>query len=121
MINMSNLFFYQREVKRKVPGVPGEDGTTPPDTEVVETYWDCFNINKVIRGHWTGPEEFTIMLDDGHEQTDTVDSPVFDPKGKLRRIDKVKQRDWYMSQIPLRKQDALRFRATVEAKVNVVE
>lgn len=115
---MTNLFFYRREIKRKVPLTTPVEGTEEvikgPVTEVVETYWDCFNINKVIRGHWTSPEEFTVMLDDGHEQTDAVDTPVFGKAGKIVRVDKVKQRDWYMSQIPLCKQDALRFRAMTE-------
>lgn len=111
---MSNIFFYQREVTRKVKVAEPKEGE-PTEQDVTETYWDCFNLNKVIRGHWTSPDSFTILLDDGHEQTDAVDNPIFGKGGKLVRVDKVKQRDWYMSQIPLNKQDALRYRATVEA------
>lgn len=108
---MHDLFFYQREVTRRVPGVPGEDGTTPPDTEVVETYWDCFNISKVVRGHWTGKDEFTILLDDGHEQADFAEKPIFGAKGKLIRIDRVKERAWFASQITLKREDAERLMA----------
>jgi len=113
---MSNIFFYQREVTRKVKVEDPKEGE-PTEKDVTETYWDCFNLNKVIRGHWTSPDTFTILMDDGHEQTDSVDNPVFGKSGKLVKIDKVRQRDWYMSQIPLNKQDALRYRATVEARV----
>lgn len=112
---MSNLFFYQREVKRKVPGVPAEDGTTPPDTEVVEVYWDCFNVNKVIRGHWTAEDEFTVMLDDGHEQADDAQKPKFDRNGRMTGYEIKRERAWYMSQIPLKKEDALRFREIFES------
>lgn len=106
---MSKLFFYQREVKRKVKGIPDEEGRTPPDTEVVETYWDCFNIDKVVRGHWTSADEFTIMLDDGHEQADDVQKPIF-KGGKMTGVETKRERAWYMSQIPLNKEDAERFR-----------
>lgn len=108
---MHNLFFYQREVTRKVKEEMPE-GTdekwVPQEKEVVETYWDCFNINKVIRGHWTGKDEFTILLDDGHEQADFAEKPIFDNKGKLRRIDRVKERAWFASQITLKRKDAER-------------
>lgn len=109
---MHNLFFYQREVTRKVKVEDPQEGE-PTEKEVVETYWDCFNVNKVVRGHWTGSNEFTILLDDGHEQSDFQEKPIFS-KGKLSRIDRVKERAWFASQIPLNKKDAERFRALTE-------
>jgi len=117
---MSNLFFYQREVKRKVK-VPIENLDDKPgadfvEQEVVETYWDCFNIDKVVRGHWTNPDEFTILLDDGHEQADFVEKPIF-AGGKLKRIDRVKERAWFASQIPLKREDAERLMSIVGHKL----
>ena len=106
---MHNLFFYQREVTRKVKVEDAIEGTS--EKEVTETYWDCFNISKVIRGHWTGQNEFTILLDDGHEQADFNEKPIFDNKGKLRRIDRVKERGWFASQITLNREDAERLMA----------
>jgi len=107
---MSNLFFYQREVKRKVPLAESSEGDPikPGEVEVVETYWDCFNISKVVRGHWTSKDEFTILLNDGHEQADFTEKPVFATNGKLKRIDQVKERAWFVSQIPLKREDAER-------------
>lgn len=105
-----NLFFYQREVSKKVKVEDPKEGE-PTEKEVVETYWDCFNINKVVRGHWTSENEFTILLDDGHEQADFQEKPIFDNKGKLRRIDRVKERAWFASQIPLNREDGERLMA----------
>jgi hypothetical protein len=106
---MHNLFFYQREITTKVPLVNQEEGDQikDPGVEVVETYWDCFNISKVVRGHWTSKDEFTILLDDGHEQADFSEKPIFQ-KGKLVRVDRVKERAWFASQIPLKREDAER-------------
>lgn len=112
---MSNLFFYRREVTRKVKVENPEEGE-PKEKEVTEIYWDCFNINKVVRGHWTGPEEFTVLLDDGHEQADDAQKPKFDKNGRVVGVEVKRERAWYVSQIPLTKQDALRFRAITEGR-----
>lgn len=104
------LFFYRREVRRKAKDEPLLEGEDPKLKEVVETYWDCFNIDKVIRGHWTGEDEFTILLDDGHEQADDAQKPKFDKHGKVVGVEVKRERAWYMSQIPLNKEDAARFK-----------
>lgn len=117
---MSNLFWYQREVKRKLKDekpVDASEDWKPTETEVTETYWDCFNVNKVIRGHWTSPEEFTVMLDDGHEQADDVQKPIW-KNGKISGVETKRERAWYMSQIPLKKEDAERLMTgAIEIKV----
>jgi hypothetical protein len=111
---MSNIFWYQRPIKKRVPGVPGEDGTTPPDTEVIEIFWDCFNIDKVIRGHWSSPDQFVVMLDDGHEQADDVEKPKLNAKRQIVGVDIKRERAWFVSQIPLIKEDVERFRLVSE-------
>lgn len=107
---MTDLFWYRREIttKEKVEN-PTEGG--PTEREVTETYWDCFNISKVVRGHWTKKDEFTVYLDDGHEQADDVQKPKFNAKGQITGVEVKRERAWYMSQVPMCKQDALRFRA----------
>lgn len=108
------LFYYKREVKKRVPGVPAEDGTISPDSYVSEIYWDCFNVDKVIRGHWTSEDQFTVMLDDGHEQAEDVQKPKYNPKGQIVGVEVKRERGWYMSQIVLDKEDAERFKRIVE-------
>lgn len=111
------LFYYQREVKRKVkeekPENAAEDWVSQ-ENEVVEIYWDCFNVNKVVRGHWTREDEFTVFMDDGHEQADDVQKPKFNPKGQVVGVETKRERAWYMSQIVLKKEDAERFRKASE-------
>lgn len=106
---MSNLFFYKREVKKKVPVENPEEGQ-PKFTEVVEVVEDCFNVDKVVRGHWTSENEFTVMLDDGHEQADDVQKPVF-KNGKISGVENKRERAWFMSQIGLNREDAERFKS----------
>lgn len=109
---MSNLFYYRREITKKVKVENPAEGE-PTKKEVTETYWDCFNINKVVRGHWTKEDEFTVYLDDGHEQAEDVQKPVF-KNGKPDGIEIKRERSWYISQIPMCREDALRFRAVSE-------
>lgn len=110
---MADLFWYQREIKERVKSEPSEDGTTPPDKEVIEKVWDCFNVSKVIRAHWTSKNEFTVLLDDGHEQAEDMQKPVW-KNGKVTGVEIKRERAWYVSQIPLGKEDAERFRAQTD-------
>lgn len=112
---MSNIFWYQRVITRKEKvenPVKGE----APEKEVIEIYWDCFNIDKVIRGHWSSPEQFVVMLDDGHEQADDVQKPKFNAKGQVTGVEMRRERAWFVSQVPLVKEDVERFRKVTELK-----
>lgn len=112
---MSNIFWYQRVVTRKEKVENPAEGE-PSEKEVTETLWDCFNIDKVIRGHWTAPDQFVIMLDDGHEQADDVQKPKFNAKHQVVGVEMKRERAWFVSQIPLIKEDVERFRKLTEER-----
>lgn len=114
---MSNLFWYQRFITRKVKVDSPAEGE-PTEKEVIDVYWDCFNVNKVVRGHWTKEDEFTVYLDDGHEQADDVQKPKYNTKGQVTGVELKRERGWYMSQVPMCKEDAERFMVTTEIRVN---
>ena len=121
---MGNIFWYRREITRKVKEEKPEgadDKWLPLEKEVTETYWDCFNVNKVVRGHWTKEDEFTVYLDDGHEQADDVQKPKFNAKMQVVGVETKRERAWYMSQVPMCKQDALRFRAMTEKAAKEID
>lgn len=105
------LFYYKREVSREV--LIGE-GDNKQKEVVTETYWDCFNTEKIVRGIWTKPEEFTILLDDGHEQADDVQKPKFNAKGVVTGMEVKRERAWYVTQIVLDKEDAGRLKELTE-------
>ena len=111
------LFYYKREVKRKVKEempIGTDEKWVPQEKIVSEIYWDCFNVNKVIRGHWTSENEFTVMLDDGHEQADDIEKPKFNAKRQVVGVEIKRERGWYMSQIVLDRHDADRLRTSSE-------
>lgn len=105
---MAQLFWYQRETKDRVKVENPVEGE-PTTKEVTTKVWDFFNVDKVIRGHWTGKDEFTVLLDDGHEQAEDAQKPVW-KNGKVTGVEVKRERAWYVSQIPLGKEDAERFR-----------
>ena len=107
------LFYYKRQIKRRVPVDNPLEGE-PVETYVTETYWDCFNVNKVIRGHWTSPDSFTVMLDDGHEQADDIEKPKLNAKKQVVGVEMKRERAWCMSQIVLDKEDAERLKMAAE-------
>jgi hypothetical protein len=111
---MSKIFWYQRPVTRKVKVEDAIEG--PSEKEVTDIYWDCFNIDKVIRGHWAAPDQFIVLLDDGHEQADDVQKPKFNAKGQITGVEMKRERAWYVSQVPLVKEDVERFREVTEKK-----
>jgi|ERR1044072_1665075 hypothetical protein len=103
------LFYYKREVKETVPVENPAEGE-PKYTVVTNYVEDCFNVNKVIRGHWVSKDTFTVMLDDGHEQADEVEKPKLNAKRQVVGVEVKRERGWYMSQINLDKEDAERLR-----------
>lgn len=109
---MKDLFYYQREVKSKEANGVNADGT-PHMEEVIQTVWDCFNLNCVIRGHWVSEDTFAILLNDGHEQAEDVSKPVF-KNGKVVNVELKRERSWVMSQIELKKEDAERLRKVTD-------
>lgn len=107
------LFYYKREVKNTVPVENPVEGE--PKFKVVTSFVeDCFNVNKVIRGHWVSENTFTVMLDDGHEQADDVEKPKLNAKKQVVGVEVKRERGWYMSQINLDKEDAERFKRITE-------
>lgn len=107
------LFYYKREVKDVVPVENPAEGE--PKQKVVTSFvLDCFNVNKVIRGHWVSKDTFTVMLDDGHEQSDDVEKPKYNSKKQVVGVEVKRERGWYMSQINLDREDAERFKECVE-------
>jgi len=47
---MTDLFWYQREVKYNKKLTPEKEGDSTSEV-VTKTVWDCFNVNKVVRVH----------------------------------------------------------------------
>jgi len=102
---MSDLFFYKRIEKRKEKDEAGKE------IEVERTYWDCFNVSKVVRGMWMSEGVFSLLLDDGHEQAQDQRVPILSKDGKTAKGYEVKRvRDWYYTQVNLFPDDAERFR-----------
>jgi len=93
----SKLFYYKREVKRKLK-----------DQEVVDTFWDCFNLDCVVRCLWRDGNTFVVLLNDGHEQAQDVQKPIV-KDGKVKGMETKRERDWFYSQIELTLEDAIRF------------
>lgn len=86
-INMSNLFFYTREVDGKI-------------------YTDSFNLNKVIRSMQVDDNKVILVLDDLHERSESM--PDVDPKtGKVKG--QKRERNTYQTEITLTGEDITRF------------
>lgn len=101
---MSDLFFYRRVEKKKEKDGEGKE------VEVEVTYWDCFNVNKIVRGMWMSDGVFSLLLDDGHEQSVDQKVPILAKDGHTTKGYEVKRvRDWYYTQVNLFKDDAIRF------------
>lgn len=94
---MGKLFYYKREVKRKVK-----------DEEVIDIYWDCFNVDCVVRGLWRDKNTFLVLLNDGHEQAEDRQKPLF-KNGKPAGYEIKRERDWFYSQVELDPVQAARF------------
>lgn len=107
-----SLFWYQREVLGDdIVDVEGKRVGRKDSIFV----WDCFNVNCIVRGFWSGSEIFSILLNDGHEE-----SRVTEP-GKIlkngQQIEPKKERAWYYSQVNLNIKDFERFRVVTERLV----
>lgn len=114
------LFYYKREVKDSVPVENPVEGE--PKYKIVTSYVeDCFNVNKVIRGHWVSKDTFTVMLDDGHEQADDVEKPKLNAKKQVVGVEVKRERAWYMSQINLDREDAERLKKSFEGNYMMIE
>src|ERR1051326_6784363 len=110
---MSEIFFYKRITKQNVKEKDEEGKEIVKEVE--KSHWDCFNINKVVRGLWKTDDTFSILLDDGHEQSQDQRVPILAKDGHTAKGYEVKRvRDWYFSQIDLMKDDAERFKDLVE-------
>ena len=94
---MRSLFWYRRQVKTK-----DEEGK---DIHVL--VWDCMNIKCIIRGHWVNEKTFSVLLNDGHEQADDVEKAVV-KNGKTVGTETKRERAWFVSQIEICYEDALR-------------
>jgi hypothetical protein len=110
---MRDLFFYQREVKVPIETGEVDEKGNPVKATEIQIVWDFFNLNCLIRGHWTSKDIFTVMLNDGHEQADDVQKPIF-KNGKVTGVETKRERAWFMSQIELNKEDAERLRSVTE-------
>lgn len=102
------LFFYNQTRKFKSKDEEGKE------TETEHVVRDCFNINKVVRAYWSNPEQFTVVLDDGHEQAENKQLPIFDNKGNIKSVKIERVREWYCSMINLDKDDADAFMKAYE-------
>lgn len=103
---MRNQFWYVKEILTNPNRKEGEEA-------VYVKLYDSFNINYVLRT-FHGPKGFVVMLTDGHEAADDVRVPKMNKKGEVDGIEIKRQRDWYVSEIPLLKEDMERFKRISE-------
>lgn len=106
------LFYYRREVKRKEKIEATEDQLAG-ERDIIDEYWDCFNPDCVIRAFWKDKDTFVILLNDGHEQAEDRQKPLF-KNGKPAGYEVKRERDWFYSQIVLSVTDAERFKYATE-------
>lgn len=83
----------------KIVKIQGENGE-PVETAVKES----LNLNKVIRSIAKPDGTLMVIMDDGYEISEEV--PVRNKKGT---VELQRQRNRYQSEIPLNKEDSLRF------------
>lgn len=96
---MQGNFYYKRKVTVSVKNEEGKDVDKVIEVE------DCFNLAESIRGHWASSELFLVMLKDGHEESKVV---------AMKGLEKIKERNWYISQIELYGDDIARYRKATE-------
>ena len=112
----SNLFFYKRQEKTKVKLEYAEGQTGPSEREEIIDYWDCLNVDTIVRGMAQKDGSLILLLNDGHEQSQDQRVPILAKDGHTPKGYEIKRvRDWYYSQVILVKEDAERFRAIYEA------
>lgn len=98
---MRHLFWYKRQVKVKAK----EEGEE--EKEILVQVWDCLNINCIVRGHWVNENTFSVLMNDGHEQADDVEKAIM-KHGKVTGKEVRRERAWFVSQIEIGAEDALR-------------
>lgn len=104
------LFYYKRETKREVLLEEKNEDGTPKKDVITEVLWDCINTDKIVRGVWTTPIQFMLMLDDGHEQAEDLEKPKYNAKRQVVGVEVKRERAWYVTQVTLDKEDAERLR-----------
>lgn len=95
-MSLENLFYYRRL----------------KDGKPVEEIWDCFSVFRVVRGWWSSPEVFSVMLDDGHEEARDAER-TFTRNGKPK-TEQIRERGWYLTQIDMCRQDGERLKKATE-------
>lgn len=100
-----SLFWYKRKVKGKVK----EKDAEGKEVEVEKTtiFWDTLNTDFIIRGLWHNEKVFMVLLNDGHEQAEDRQKPLF-KNGKPAGYEVKRERGWFYSQIELDVEDAKR-------------
>lgn len=94
---MIKLFWYKRKVTRQKE--VEKDGKKEIVNEVINV-WDCINVDTIVRGFWKSEEVFSLMLNDGHEQSEDRQRPIY-KNGKAVGTETKRERDWFYSQIDL--------------------
>jgi len=100
-----SLFWYKRKVVTKGKGVNEEGKEVEKDITTV--YWDCLNTECIVRGLWRDKNIFSVLMNDGHEQAEDRQKPIF-KNGKPTGYEVKRERDWFYSQIDLDIEDAQR-------------
>jgi hypothetical protein len=94
-------FFYKRKEKDEKSGEE-------------KTYIDSFNPEYAVRGFWASDEVFIVLLADGHEEAKEEPKALRNAKGEVKSWEVKRERNWYVSQISLDKEDAQRFKEITE-------
>jgi hypothetical protein len=84
---------------------------------IVSDIWDCFHVHRIVRGVWASEEVFSVRLDDGHEEARDAERKV----GAKGKVQIVKERAWYVSQVEMCREDALRLQAATEITIGMEE
>jgi hypothetical protein len=106
---MKNQFFYTRKERVPDPLLPvTQDLSSKPPVQTFseKIYTDSFNIDLVIRSKELPSGQIIVLLNDLHDQYDTV--PMFNKGGKP--VGTRKEKATYQSEIILEVEDAERFK-----------
>lgn len=100
-----SLFWYKRKElsKKSEKDSEGKDVVK----EIVTIFWDCLNTDCIVRGLWKNDKVFAVLMNDGHEQAEDRQKPVF-KNGKPAGYEVKRERDWFYSQIELDAEDTER-------------
>ena len=115
---MNRLFYYKTVRTEKIK--EKDENGKEVEKEVSHELFDCFHVDCVVRGFWSSPTTFSLLLNDGHEQATDKELPIYNNKRQQIGSETKRERDWFYSQVNLTKEDAERFKTVTELMYGAV-